>query len=164
MILSKELMSITWRWKTYKYDVPVSGRLRITEVGREMMIPIDRVRDIWGVVTQGRRQTSLTCWFLGWATRKHFTFTDKITYELSIFLSTYIKPARGILFFHWPLWKYLLWKCVRGTLKEIIRMIYLKRYREEMIDTVIYYTPIHQVSLLATGLILVVSILLQAVC
>lgn len=43
-------------------------------------------------------------------------------------------------------------------------MIYLKRYREEMIDTVIYYTPIHQVSLLATGLILVVSILLQAVC
>lgn len=33
-----------------------------------------------------------------------------------------------------------------------------------MIDVVIYYTPTHQVSLLATGLTLVVSTLLQAVC
>lgn len=40
----------------------------------------------------------------------------------------------------------------------------LKRYRGEMTDMVIYYTPVHQVSLLATALILVVSILLQAVC
>ena len=43
-------------------------------------------------------------------------------------------------------------------------LVYLKGYREEMIDTVIHYTPTHQVSLLATGLILVGSTFLQAVC
>lgn len=44
-----------------------------------------------------------------------------------------------------------------------ILLDYLKRYRGEMTDTV-GYTPIYRVSLLATGLTLAASILLQAVC
>lgn len=163
-ILSKELMYIAWSSKMYKYDVPVAGWLRTQKWEEKWWFWLTESGISGVVVTQGKWQNSLTWWFLGQMTQKHFNSIDKIIYKLSIFLTTYIKLAREILFFHWPLWKYLLLKCVCGVLKEIIPMIYLKRYREEMIDMVSYYTPIHQVSLLATGLILVVPILLQAVC
>lgn len=94
------------------------------------MILMDRVRHIWGNGDARQMEEFSDMIVPGLNdSEKYFNCIDKITYKLSICLLIYTCQRDTILSFtfQWPFKRlYLL-------------LIYLKRYREEMIDMVLYY-------------------------
>lgn len=76
----------------------VSNWLKFREMGREIMILVDRDRDIWGNGDARQMVEPVDMMTPGLSdSKKQFHFIVKIIYELSIFLLIYTQFAREIL-------------------------------------------------------------------
>lgn len=96
--LSKELLYTTMEFKNVQIRCSVISWLRFRGVGREILILVDRVRDMWvdGAARQMVEPLGMMAPGLS-DSKKHFHFIDKIIHELSTFLLIHTQFATEIL-------------------------------------------------------------------